>query len=330
MIFLNIGWMKSYNGLNHGDMITSGGKYVDQNKSGGEVCNYREFKGWNYGYVQPTSGRGSYASTIHIERISKLVNEDKLDNVLVVWFAKHPQGKRRIIGWYKNATVYRNWQRAPKGSKRTRNEGYYVKAKTRDCFLLPVEDRIFTIKKTKSKSGGFGQSNVWYGGDNNFMDYREAVWNYVYKGMINNKFVVNSVAFRGKRISIDPLERIKIERAAIEKTVKYYKKKKYSVTSVENEKIGWDLTAWSKYSELRIEVKGVSGNSLSIELTPNEYLCMKKFKEQYRIAVLVNALKKSKKLHIFSFAPEKGLWEDEAGNSLKLQEVKSISAKMWM
>ncbi|HRQ44911.1 MAG TPA: DUF3883 domain-containing protein, partial [Candidatus Goldiibacteriota bacterium] len=83
-------------------------------------------------------------------------------------------------------------------------------------------------------------------------------------------------------------------------------------------------------SELRIEVKGVSGNSLSIELTPNEYLCMKKFKEQYRIAVLVNALKKSKKLHIFSFAPEKGLWEDEAGNSLKLQEVKSISAKMWM
>lgn len=70
------------------------------------------------------------------------------------------------MGWYKNATLFRNEQSAPSGSYRKyKNQscGYYAKALSVDSYLLPLDERTFLIPRSRgSKVGGFGQTNVWY------------------------------------------------------------------------------------------------------------------------------------------------------------------------
>jgi hypothetical protein len=71
-----------------------------------------------------------------------------------------------VVGWYRNAKVYRDWQPPPSGSARRHSEtdcGYYVTASEEDAILLPLHERVFPIPQ-KGK-GEFGQSNIWYAND---------------------------------------------------------------------------------------------------------------------------------------------------------------------
>ena len=108
---------------------------------------------------------------------------------------------------------------------------------------------------------------------------------------------------------------------------KYYENLGYIVHSVEKDNIGWDLEARpGNRLILRLEVKGLSQDNVVIEMTPNEYLQMKKHEDSYRICVVTNALSKSRTLWIFSFSRETGRWEDEGGNQLKIKKM--IAARM--
>jgi hypothetical protein len=49
--------------------------------------------------------------------------------------------------------------------------------------------------------------------------------------------------------------------------------------------MGWDLEAILPDKLLKIEVKGLSQEEILIELTPNEYDKMKKYKDNYRAHV---------------------------------------------
>lgn len=62
----------------------------------------------------------------------------------------------------------------------------------------------------------------------------------------------------------------KVEYIAIETTRDYYETREWQVTSVEDENYGWDLIISNKKEELFVEVKGLSGRKVSIELSPNE------------------------------------------------------------
>jgi len=75
---------------------------------------------------------------------------------------------------------------------------------------------------------------------------------------------------------------------------------------------------------LKLEVKGLSGTEISIEMTPNEYSMMRKHKEAYRICVGTSCLKKAqRRLAIFSYNDKIGSWVDGDDRPLKLTEVKS-------
>ena len=95
-------------------------------------------------------------------------NEECIDDVLVIWCAKRQQGDVTVVGWYKNASVWRNIQdwiiTFPNGAEE--NRGYNVRAKSKDCVLLPEPERNRQIWSVPSahytKSFGFGQSMVWY------------------------------------------------------------------------------------------------------------------------------------------------------------------------
>lgn len=175
-LFCNVGWMECYRGRNDNDKIVGGGSYVEREGHGFEVCNFAPYENQIYGYVQPSSGRlgeniksgtDEYfsRSTIDIDRLGAANNDDFITNVSVIWTATHPEsGKGRvIIGWYKHATVYREYQKfdiVPLFHKANHITGYRIVAEESNCKLLPIERRTFQIP-TRVK-GGMGQSNVWY------------------------------------------------------------------------------------------------------------------------------------------------------------------------
>ena len=154
IIFCNIGWMKHYDGI-QGDSIQRGGSY-NRNAVGHEVCNFTPCSGRVYGYVQPT-GR------VAVERLGAVKEADHADGVTVVWTAGPDTGGTAIIGWYTNATVYRDLQviRNPSRTHRSNNiSKYRITAALENAHLIPTAERGFLIPRRVK--GGIGQSNVWY------------------------------------------------------------------------------------------------------------------------------------------------------------------------
>ncbi len=319
IVFLNIGWMKNYQGFS-GDKITGGGSFVAKKGYGHEIYNFLPEQDKVFGYVQPVIPH----NTIKIERIGANPKDSSISNVLAVWVSKSPSGGVCIVGWYKNATIFKDIQWPSSKTKRKHQDeifGYYITAKEKDCTLLSLDKRTFQIPRGK---GGMGQSNVWYADQKAHLEFKETVLEYINLGQ-SPKFP-RKAPKTGTPRQHDSIKKQKIEEAAIKKTVKHYEQLGYTVSSVEKDNVGWDLVATIGKKKLLLEVKGLSQSQVVVELTPNEYENMKRHKDIYRIAILTDALKPKNNLHIFSFSPENKLWEDEKSRILIIEE--RVSARM--
>ncbi|MGH4138676.1 tetratricopeptide repeat protein [Clostridium sp.] len=161
IIFCNATWLKNYIGVSDEDKLgKTGGRYIGENNEAHEAYNFQDYNGKCYGYV---SNRGG---SLHLERFEKAtVNDDSVDNVLVIWVAKQGKiGKNVIVGWYKNATLYRYSQEAYPYGGIGRDLYFSIEAESKDCFLLPESERKFEIPRAAvaGKDMGMGQSNIWY------------------------------------------------------------------------------------------------------------------------------------------------------------------------
>jgi 5-methylcytosine-specific restriction protein A len=153
-LFCNIGWMNNYDGI-QGDSIKRGGAY-NKTAVGLEVCNFTPCDGKVYGYVQST-GR------IAVKRLGATHFSDHADGVTVVWTAGPDGGGTAIVGWYTNATVFRDLQHIPSPSRKHRDNNvseYRIVAEAESAYLISPEKRSFFVPR--GKKGGMGQSNVWY------------------------------------------------------------------------------------------------------------------------------------------------------------------------
>jgi hypothetical protein len=321
IVFFNTGWMDFYKGLRN-DSITGGGQHIEDEGWGGEIFNYKSFKNNYYGYVQPKIDK-KYGNpcTIKLERFGAEKTDKSFKGVTVVWTAKDPyNGGTYIIGWYKNATVFRYTQYPPRNSKRWyKNElmEYYATTQTSNARLLSVDERIVKVQRQKKK--WMGESNVWYADKN--PGFIQIVKDYIYKGIIPTKTKGRHKHKSGSRQS-DPLKRIEVEKKAILIVTKYFQKLGFKIQSFEKDNIGWDLTAKNKKSQLKLEVKGLSGNSIASELTPNEFKNLKADEKFYRLCIVINAVTKPK-LKIFAHSSDKNEWASEDGTVLRFEEVKS-------
>lgn len=154
ILFCNVGWMTRYDGID-GDKIQRDGSY-NKNSIGHEVCNFSNINGKVYGYVQPTG-------QIKIEKLGAGKKDDYLNGVTVIWTAGPDSGGTAIVGWYKNATVFRELQKIKNPTKLQKSNGldsYRIVAAASDATLLPFDKRSFMIPR--AVKGGIGQSNVWY------------------------------------------------------------------------------------------------------------------------------------------------------------------------
>lgn len=152
ILFCRTGWNKKYNGDLTNDPLINGGSY-NKEKVGYEAYNFKKFAGKYYGFIEPMG-------SIHLEKISSEAKKsDYLNGVLVIWFATKPKtGGQYIVGWYKNATVYRQKLNIPNTEifKERLEKGLNLyNIESDNAFLLDESMRNFKIK-------GAGQNPLWY------------------------------------------------------------------------------------------------------------------------------------------------------------------------
>ena len=324
IVFFNTGWMTRYEGESDTDPIQGGGKHVETYHSGGEMFNFKPRLKKVYGYVQPVGG------TLNLERILASADGDKLEDVTVVWTARHPtKGGTRVIGWYTSATLYRAYQeidfsRPSSWNWMGREAGYFATAHIENVQLLTPDARTLLVPRGK---GGMGRSNVWYADDSPafIKEVRALI----------KRYAGGTPPTKPPR-QPDVLKRLEVEKKAVELVIDYYEALGYALKSVEKDNVGWDLEAIHGKSALKLEVKGLSGPDLVIELTSNEYKKLNAHRTSYRICVVTQALT-APELHIFSYIQEvnkpgatkgpdvAGAWVSANGKVLALDEV--ISAR---
>ena len=153
-IFCEVAWMKYYKGVNEDDKPKNGGKFIKENGEGGEVFNFSPYNHKCYGYVM-------HYGEMHIEHFDKkLKNSPKVGGVTVVFVASDGD-ESKIVGWYENATMFRDWQEVYIAGD---CYDYNFLADEKNCYLIEERKRTFTIPRaTKAGQGrGMGRSQVWY------------------------------------------------------------------------------------------------------------------------------------------------------------------------
>lgn len=305
MVLFNIGWMTHYCGDQPSDRIVNGGGYVAKNETGGEVENFLPRSGRYRGYVWPPG------STLNLERLGASPGADHVDGATVVFSATRPGGGGYVVGWYTNARVWRK-------HRPQHPHGYIAEAKVDDCQLLEVDDRVFCVPRARTGVFGLGQSNVRY------LDGTDA-----------ERFVSRLRAYIQRRglprrppspHQVDPAIRKQVETAAIECVVQYYKSRGFDWSSVERDNVGWDLECVQGKLKLLVEVKGCSG-AAQVELTPNEYDAMKRFKHRYRLAIVSTALE-DPQLSIVRYNPSDETWRDQDGRVAYLEDRVGVRIRL--
>ena len=325
MVFVNVGWMKDYAGPSPSDMPVGGHGYLKSGKIGHEVFNFAPLKGKVYGYVPRTA-------RINLKNLGGSSSDEFVTPVTVVWIARNPSDKKTyIVGWYKGATIYRDNEHYIFKRSKGFNVSYQVEAPESGATLLPFDQRLFRIPTAKEK-GNLGQSPVWYGGKDKF---RAEVAAYV---AADGAFAENSKSgTKGAKHQTDPELRKRIEVAAVRHATAYYLSREGGsqvVDSVEKDGVGWDLNVTAPTGAvLKVEVKGLSGRDLVVELTPNEFekMMSREHRAQYIIYVVTDALTPEARSHVFRHNAEASegrnlVWRTSDGRQLAIKEI--IAARL--
>lgn len=318
ILFCNIGWMERYNGRSPTDEIIGGGAYVKEEGRGHEMCNFSPVGNILYGYVQP------HGNQIKIERLGASKEDQSVKGVTVIWTAKRPNGSTVIVGWYRDAIVYRTYQEfktTPQRQSENGIDGYWIEAPLSKSKLLPIDARIFEVpRKTK---GGMGQSNVWFAGEPESRPFLKK-----FEAFLKGEKISRPTLGKKGGIS-DPERKAMVETAAIRCCSFYFESLGYAIVSVEKDNVGWDLEARSGKIMLRIEVKGLAGKDFAVELTPNEYKAFNEKATDYRLAVVLNALERVPGLLICHYSNEQKDWviqgREASALKIKIRESASLS-----
>lgn len=128
ILFVKIPWMKYYTGEGDEEKTVPDCGYI-----------FQYVNGFYYGY-EP-----------NIEKIVSVLEDEKdqeaesISGVTIVWVAENREGKDKIIGWYKEAMVYKQLQEQLTQDSERPVFKYIVKAPAQKAILLPVESRLMDV-----------------------------------------------------------------------------------------------------------------------------------------------------------------------------------------
>lgn len=178
IIFARVADMKFYKGITDTDKPVNGGSFVRDTNYAHECYNFdvvtfEDEKEYCLGFTQLIGGNNPQ---LHIERIfgcGNMKDSDFVDDVTVVFCSKAIGSKSmKVVGFYKHATVYRNYQTCsfPGNDEDEYIQSYNFIAEAKECVLLPYQERFRSGKwfvPTSGKMGysfGYGHSNIWFAG----------------------------------------------------------------------------------------------------------------------------------------------------------------------
>ncbi len=221
-----------------------------------------------------------------VELIHHLKKKDYIENVLVIWVATKPKelgSGQYVVGWYKNATVYRDFQKIDKNINRypLKNFYYNIKCNSDDVVLLPVNKRNLYIPykpQSKQKIVSMGQANIFYLLDtkgkqihNLAKEIKRAIVlteRYAGANIKTNEDCLQDIHAQSS-YEMDPKIRKAIEYHAMRKCISYYKRKGYKCEDVSLRE-SFDVLARKGNEMLKIEVKGTRGPGDKIIMTKKE------------------------------------------------------------
>lgn len=158
VVFCEIAWMKEYKGINENDIPRNGGSFVNENNDCCESTNFIDLYHKCYGFIE------NKGNSLHIERLNPgYKNKNVIEGVTVIWVATDGISCK-IVGWYKNAKMYRYTQETEAPIRDYNYLVYNFEADSKDCYLIPENQRDFVVPRA-SKNGkgrGMGQSSIWY------------------------------------------------------------------------------------------------------------------------------------------------------------------------
>lgn len=186
IFFCNVSYMNHYNGTVVGDPPHSGGEYPKSHKDCGEKWNfYLHDDGYYRGFVE-TGYHEGYEIGIKKRNPKKIrlvnfgneyKNADMVEHVTVVFCANRKGHGGVIVGWYKDATVYRDREVHP-----VLAFDYNLMAHSSNCVLLDETSRTYPVPRasgTTEKRYGFGRCNYWFANEDTAKDYVKGVVDYI-------------------------------------------------------------------------------------------------------------------------------------------------------
>ena len=141
ILILNIPFCNKYNGIEDNFLNTYDKFFKEKKGAFPEFYNFQDYNGNCYGYVSAKEG------IVNLSEINFKNNEDLLfEKILILWVSKNDKNNNyKLIGWYKNAQVFKYLQKKISFPSVGRDLYFNTKASSKDCFLLPLEDRNFLI-----------------------------------------------------------------------------------------------------------------------------------------------------------------------------------------
>lgn len=179
VLFCNIAYMQYYDFSMIKEVPKYGGKYVTETGDAYEKHNFHLCEdGMVRGFVETKYVDGSASAQrprqLRIENIDPAFKKENSINSVTVIFCAHSdvQKKTIIVGWYKDATVYR---------KRPlyKDRHFNIECSANNAFLLPERERTQFVPRATLDGIGFGQSNVWYAKDAFSSQYVSNILNYI-------------------------------------------------------------------------------------------------------------------------------------------------------
>ena len=318
LLVLRIGYMARYDGPGE---ISGGGSYVEEHGVGGEVFNFKPSRGKCYGYAMSRHFAGVDLNQLDDSQSWEAGGE--LAGVDVVFIARRPAGGQVVVGWYRGATVFHKQYRVRHGviagMKETERQFLCI-TDAANATLLAEPMRDFEVPSAPAGYKGFpGQSNVWYPKPNigkpGVAQFVTRLRLYLDKGqgvyLGSEPAAGGGAGKNGRSTKPDSELNARIEKAAVTVATRYYEAQGFTVKSVEQEKLGWDLEICKGSRLLYVEVKGTAGPVIVFMLTPNEYANLQMFSPKYRVFVVCDALDldKSRAFELFPSKGKGGVWE---------------------
>lgn len=296
VVFARIGWMRAYDGPRRGDERPIGGGGYNKNEIGHEAYNFHLAGGRLYGYFQPNMR----SEVVKLERIDPAAaGKSRIGEVLVVFVATTPTGGSTVVGWYRNAEVWRERVRPSPG--KPRGYGHFCRARAEDCVLVPPGKRRHPIP-TQVK-GAYGRSNVCYDLEadgtqkpgswiKEALDYIE---DYDGPNMLTApesaleeevEAAAEEVLARvgGQGFAHTAAQRKAIEDHSMEMAKRFFRRENYRVNDVSKIR-SYDLECTKAGQVLHVEVKGTTTAGEQIVLTANEVRHAKN--PQHRCALFI-------------------------------------------